>query len=1015
MALEVRHSSSWHALVASLTDWLAEDPPGVFETVTVVVSSRSVGRMLRQSLAASLPGAICAGVDFLTMPQWVQAAARRHSLAEDLQAWRSTRLQLAVAKALETMVEEDTSPVLSAHMGAQGSPARRMQLAGRLARLLRHYVEWAPGMVRDWLEDDDDPEDDDPRATDGAGQPLPVRLDWQPELLRLTAETLMVDPVETWEHLGAAVEADPADPRTAFFGLTEVPRSHVALIAAHGSSHDATIWRVDGTAFDDWTAPLDADRVLLENTVAPPPRVEVHGSHGPSRQVEVLRDELCRRFDADPTLEPRDVLVVCPEPADWWPHLRTAFAPLADDPQSHPGRTLRVQLGAGTEQNLVLHFVHHLLSLADERATASFITELVLLRPVAHRWRLENRRDQVTELVVAADVRWGLDERHRNVLGLGGVTQNTWMRGLDRLLAGLAMAPGSDALPITGVDTVGTSDLELVGTLSELVSRLRKFTHGSSSPATVDGWVARVREVLTELVGPSFDDEWMLLETHGVLTDLAEDLAHTDTQLSRAEFARLFQSAAHELTPRPAIGNGALQVVALGELQHVPFRLVCLLGVGDPATAGDADLVDLGGAAPDRRGIRQARLIAHARAGDDVLIVTQDRNGHTNEPMAEATTITALVRELGSEPRRTAHHPLHSHGEDNFTATKRPSYDRRALGAALALRNAAPDTPSPREQRRRAAIALRVPDGASASETEVSLDELHRFLKDPALTFLANAAAVRLFEKPRMKDELPLELNGLESWGVQDRLLRSLRAGLTPDAAATQEFQRESLPPKLIGKAMLSTPMKNAMELWRSAEKDMVGDVVERRVDLDLGGLRLQDTITTHGGQVVHVIASKGIKHEVLAWLQILALAAMGTPARAIVHRMDREGFFDVRARRELVAPPGDVALELLEVMGRGFSQGRHRLVPVPLEPALVYAGQLIGGTPDLRQWELPSRDWSSPWRFLPSQWQLFYGDNAAHELLSDKRSALDPPSEEVSAFGAWARALYVPMLRGGM
>lgn len=1011
MALEVRHGSSWDVLVASLSEWLTDGPPGVFETVTVVVSSRSVGRMLRQSLAQSLPGAICAGVEFVTMPQWVQAAARGHALAGDLQAWRSTRLQLAVAKALETMVTKDSSPVLAAHLGAQGSPARRMQLAGRLARLLRHYVEWAPGMVRDWLEDDGDPDDDGEGACDAAGQPLPARLGWQPELVRLTAETLMVDPVETWEQLGAAIQSDTAHPRTAFFALTEVPRSHVALIAAHGSTHDAALWHLEPAAFDDWTAVLDAERVALGPAQAPTPRVEVHGSHGPSRQVEVLRDELCRRFDADPTLEPRDVLVVCPEPADWWPHLRAAFAPLPEDPQAHPGRTLRVQVGNGTEANLVVHLVHQLMSLADERATASDITELVLLRPVAHRWRLENRRDQVTELVAAADVRWGLDERHRSMLGLSGVTQNTWLRGLDRLLAGLAMEPGSDALPITGVDTVGTSDLELVGTLSELVSRLRKFAHGSAFAAPVGTWVIRVRDALAELVGPGFDDEWMLLETHSVLTDLAEDLAHTDTSLTRAEFARLFLTATAELAPRPSIGNGALQVVALGELQHVPFRLVCLLGVGDPATAGDADLVDLGGAAPDRRSLRQARLLAHARAGDDVLIVTQDRDAQTGDPIAEATTITSLLRELGSTARRIGHHPLQSHGEGNFTDLERPSYDRRAASAALALREADPDQPPPHERRRRDAIAL----PSHALGTETTLAELHRFLKDPALSFLQNAAAVRLFQPPRVKDELPLELDGLEAWGVQDRLLQSLRAGLTPAAAATQEFQRESLPPKLIGRAMLTEPMKHAMGLWRAAEEDLVGQPVENRVDLDLGGVRLQDTVTTHGDQVVHVVASKGIKHEVLPWLQVLALAAMGTPVRAVVHRMDREGFFDVRARRELQAPPSDIALGLLEVVARGFQQGRSRLVPVPLEPALVYAGQLLGGRPDLRQWELPSRDWGAPWRFLPPQWRLFYGDNASAELLSDPSTARDPASEEPSAFGAWASALYVPMLRGGM
>ena len=39
--------------------------------------------------------------------------------------------------------------------------------------------------------------------------------------------------------------------------------------------------------------------------------VQVHLCHGATRQVQVLRDALLHLFDADPTLTPRDVVVLC--------------------------------------------------------------------------------------------------------------------------------------------------------------------------------------------------------------------------------------------------------------------------------------------------------------------------------------------------------------------------------------------------------------------------------------------------------------------------------------------------------------------------------------------------------------------------------------------------------------------------------------------------------------------------------------------------------------------------------
>ena len=41
--------------------------------------------------------------------------------------------------------------------------------------------------------------------------------------------------------------------------------------------------------------------------------VQVHACHGRARQVEVLRDAILHLLADDPTLEPRDVIVMCPD------------------------------------------------------------------------------------------------------------------------------------------------------------------------------------------------------------------------------------------------------------------------------------------------------------------------------------------------------------------------------------------------------------------------------------------------------------------------------------------------------------------------------------------------------------------------------------------------------------------------------------------------------------------------------------------------------------------------------
>ncbi len=53
--------------------------------------------------------------------------------------------------------------------------------------------------------------------------------------------------------------------------------------------------------------------------------VQVHACHGPARQVEVLREVLLGLLADDPTLEPRDILVMCPDIEAYAPLVEAAF------------------------------------------------------------------------------------------------------------------------------------------------------------------------------------------------------------------------------------------------------------------------------------------------------------------------------------------------------------------------------------------------------------------------------------------------------------------------------------------------------------------------------------------------------------------------------------------------------------------------------------------------------------------------------------------------------------------
>ena len=222
--------------------------------------------------------------------------------------------------------------------------------------------------------------------------------------------------------------------------------------------------------------------------------VAVHACHGPHRQVEVLREVVLGLLAADPTLEPRDVLVACPDVETFAPLVSAAFG-LDPEGDGHPGHRLAIRLAdrALRQVNPVLDVAGRLLELVDARLTASEVLDLLATSPVRRRFGLDgDDLERLRDLVTRSGVRWGLSAAHRRPYRLDGFPQNTWAAGLDRLLLGVAMEGDSwlgTALPL---DDVEASDIDRLGRLAEFVDRLGAALADLSGDRPLAAWVSRV-------------------------------------------------------------------------------------------------------------------------------------------------------------------------------------------------------------------------------------------------------------------------------------------------------------------------------------------------------------------------------------------------------------------------------------------------------------------------------------------------------------------------------------------
>ncbi|WP_415046178.1 exodeoxyribonuclease V subunit gamma [Gordonia sp. (in: high G+C Gram-positive bacteria)] len=326
---------------------------------------------------------------------------------------------------------------------------------------------------------------------------------------------------------------------------------------------------------------LRRDRLAAVAGVVADDSLEVHSCHGPERQVEVLRDRLLRLFDDHPDLEPRDVLVLCPDVETFAPLIQGAFGQAGLD---HPGFSLRVRLADRglRETNEVLDVLAAVLNLAAGRVTSGDLLDL-LARPAVRR-RFEFTDDDLDVLagwVERSGIRWGIDGTQRARFGLDGFPHGTATIGRDRVLLGVLAEETANqwlgvGLPLDGIES---TKIDLAGRFAELIDRLAALLAEMDAPHPAAQWAELLVRTVDLLTLPGHEAQWQRAQAVGMLTDSLGAPGARDTELAPSDLRDLMDRL---LTARPTRANfctGELTVCTLTPMRSVPHRAVVLLGL----------------------------------------------------------------------------------------------------------------------------------------------------------------------------------------------------------------------------------------------------------------------------------------------------------------------------------------------------------------------------------------------------------------------------------------------------
>ncbi len=637
--------------------------------------------------------------------------------------------------------------------------------------------------------------------------------------------------------------------------------------------------------------PSDADRTI-----------ELHAAHGAARQVEVLRDLVLHLLADDPGLVEDDIVVMSPALDQLAPVIEAVLGPSVEGRPGPgtPGLRYRIADRSLRRATPLLDAVDRLLALVAGRFDIAAVLDLIALAPVRARFGFDDDDvARIGEWAVDANVRWGLDELQRDRAGLpAAFDTNTWRAAADRLLMGVAVTD-TERVGIGEVVamSVDGGDAPLAGRLAELLWRLEQLAELADQRRTIGEWIQVLREAVAQLLAVDRDDAWQMDALTRLLAKVAEQAAvEPATAQMRIEFLDLRRVLAERLADAPGRADffrGGVTISSMTPLRGVPFRVVVLLGVDQPAfSVGAPEGDDLTATVPllgdrDRRGeSRQAVLEAVLAARDRLVLIREGNDVRTNQVVPRAVPVAELVDAvLGSihpehreqvTRRLEVRHPRQAFDEAAFrpgaVLPGRPwSYDELAHRGALARRE--------RHHEPQHFLARPLPP---IDAPVIELAELHDFLNEPLAHFVRRRLGVR-FPSPVESPSLmvPLDLTGLDRYDVGSRLFEWLLTGGDPDEWERVERRRGTLGPGSLATASLDQVRQIAGALVDASRQLGVLSESERAIPVDVtlpDGTRVvgavQERLDGRPGPARLTYSSDRPAYRLGAWLDLVALVA---------------------------------------------------------------------------------------------------------------------------------------------
>jgi exodeoxyribonuclease V gamma subunit len=538
--------------------------------------------------------------------------------------------------------------------------------------------------------------------------------------------------------------------------------------------------------------------------------IQIHSCHSQMREVEVLFENLTAMFEKNPSLLPRDVLVLVPKIDSYAPYIEAVFKSVEQDDPRWCFVTVadRSQYSSSLEAETFLS----ILELTRSRFKAAEVMSLLEISAVCQNFGLdENKLEIIRNWLVEANVSWGIDGKFRKEVTGQEFEDQSWRNVIDRLLAGFALGSeqedsgkiynSSAEKSILPLHCCEGGNAEMLGSLAEYLQRLFELREklyaadndDNDERFSLNWWDGLLNGIIHDFFIESSEFARSISIIRQAVASILENIEKSgfsekiSPEIMTYELRRYFQFS----TISGGFLRGGITFCEARPMRSIPSRVVCLLGMDEKSFPRSQnkqtfDLMQMRPRFGDRSSRNDDRFLfmeSLLSARDCFYLSYVGQGVKDNEPLPPSIVINELLDYLNEHYTAAdgklsdllcTLHPLQAFSWKYFV----PQDKRREYEISPGIISYSAENARAAEQAFEPPRSFEFVSGELEDIPEdllnITLDDLCDFFANPARYFLTKRLQIypAVHDVPELSGREMFELNGLDRFKLAQSVLK---------------------------------------------------------------------------------------------------------------------------------------------------------------------------------------------------------------------------------------------------